>query len=133
MSEEQKNENDDIIVNQSDDTFDMELPDIPMPSEEEVDVNIEDSIPVGFKFAFVGSGKVVRESLKHLTNLDIREFAQLILLLKILQPVVFRISLRSATNLELVKIEKLQERLSKSSVKIFLICLEDLLQETLIE
>ena len=57
MSEEQKNENDDIIVNQSDDTFDMELPDIPMPSEEEIDVNIEDSIPVGFKFAFVGSGQ----------------------------------------------------------------------------
>ena len=57
MSEEQVDENDEIIVNQSDDTFDMELPDIPMPSEEEVDVNIEDKIPVGFKFAFVGSGQ----------------------------------------------------------------------------
>lgn len=56
MSEE-LDENNDIIVNQSDDTFDMELPDIPMPSDEEVNTNIEDKIPVGFKFAFVGSGQ----------------------------------------------------------------------------
>lgn len=61
MSEEEENniveeENDDILVNQSDDTFDMELPDIPMPSDEE-EITIDDKIPVGFRFAFVGSGQ----------------------------------------------------------------------------
>jgi cell division protein FtsZ len=41
----------------SDDTsFDMELPDIPMPGQE-INTDIEDKIQVGFKFSFVGAGQ----------------------------------------------------------------------------
>ena len=41
----------------SDDTsFDMELPDIPMPGQE-INTDIEDKIPVGFKFSFIGAGQ----------------------------------------------------------------------------
>ena len=37
-------------------SFDMELPDIPLPGQE-INTDIEDKIPVGFKFCFVGSGQ----------------------------------------------------------------------------
>jgi excinuclease UvrABC ATPase subunit len=39
-----------------DSSFDMELPDIPLPGQE-INTDIEDSIPAGFKFCFVGAGQ----------------------------------------------------------------------------
>lgn len=38
------------------DSFDMELPDIPIPGEQ-ITTDIEDTITVGFKFCFVGAGQ----------------------------------------------------------------------------
>lgn len=40
----------------SDDTFDMELPDIPLPGQE-INTDIDDTVKVGFKFCFVGAGQ----------------------------------------------------------------------------
>lgn len=42
--------------NQSNDTFDFAMPDIPEPTQEEK-VEIKDKDAVGFKFGFIGAGQ----------------------------------------------------------------------------